>query len=241
MNVLIACEESQAVVTEFRNHGINAFSCDILKCSGGHPEWHINSDVIPLLNGCCTFKTEDGKRYKITNEWDAIIAFPPCTDLAVSGTKYFEVKRNDGRQRKAIEFFCSFFNAKCNHIAIENPVNIIGGKYITKYFPDLCEKFNLPRKPNQRIQPWMFGDNFSKTTCLWLKGLPELHEQNAIKPEIEYLEWVDPKTGKKKKQDKWSAYMKHKDRGLLRSKTFPGIAKAMGEQWTAYLNSQKEV
>lgn len=133
MNILIACEESQEVCKAFRKKGHNAFSCDIQDCSGGHPEWHIKQDVLPLLNGKCTFKTVTGEEHKIIDKWDMIIAFPPCTDLAVSGASCFERKRTDGTQRKSIEFFCQFFNADCDKISIENPINIIGGKYIYIY------------------------------------------------------------------------------------------------------------
>lgn len=123
--ILIACEESQRVCTEFRNLGHTAYSCDIIDPSGNHPEWHIKQDVIPLLNGG-SFKTMDGINHT-TPRWDLIIAFPPCTHLATSGARYFESKRLDGRQREAIEFFCQFLTADCDHIAIENPQNIISG------------------------------------------------------------------------------------------------------------------
>lgn len=138
--VLIACEESQAVCTAFRKRGFEAYSCDILPCSGGHPEWHIQDDALKHLN----------------EDWDLIIAHPPCTDLAVSGARHFEKKRADGRQREAIEFFCKFLELDCKHVAIENPVGIISGNYIKQYFPDLAEKYSLPLKQNQIIHPWMF-------------------------------------------------------------------------------------
>ena len=157
MKVLVACEESQRVCIEFRKLGHEAYSCDILPCSGGHPEWHIQDDVLKHLEG-----------------WDMIIAFPPCTDLAVSGARHFEKKRNDGRQRKSIEFFCNFLDLPCKYVAVENPVNIISGDYVCKWFPDIAEKYGLPRKPAQIIQPYYFGDPHRKTTCLWLKELPEL-------------------------------------------------------------------
>jgi hypothetical protein len=233
MKILVACEESQRVCTEFRNKGHKAYSCDIIDCSGGHPEWHIKEDVLPLLNGNCSFKTTDGTEHEIGGKWDMIIAFPPCTHLAVSGAAHFEKKRADGRQREGIELFCQFFNADCDKIMIENPVNIIAGDYIPKWFPDLAEKYNLPRKPTQRIQPYEHGDRARKTTCLWLKGLPALQPTNIVDcGEIrgngfsmgaasfyatdengKILSWNDPRTAK------------------IRSKTFPGIAKAMAEQW----------
>ena len=149
MNILIACEESQTVCKAFREKGHNAFSCDIQNQSGGHPEWHIMQDVLPLLNGNCKFKTTDGTEHEILGKWDMIIAHPPCTDLAVSGARHFEKKRNDGRQRASIEFFSAFLNAKCDKVVIENPIGIIsGGDYIKKYFPDLLEKYNYHKMPS---------------------------------------------------------------------------------------------
>lgn len=164
MNILIACEESQRVCTEFRKLGHNAFSCDIIECSGGHPEWHIRTDVVELLNGYCAFVTCDGNvHYELWScKWDMIIAFPPCTHLAVSGSRHFERKREDGRQRDAIEFFCKFLNADCDKIAIENPVGIISGDYILKWFPDIAMREGLPLKPTQIIQPYQFGHGYSK-------------------------------------------------------------------------------
>ena len=128
MKVLIACEESQAVCKEFRRLGHEAYSCDIIECSGGHPEWHIMQDVLPLLNGRCKFVTMDGVFHTIDGKWDMVIAFPPCTHLAVSGAAWFEKKRADGRQREGIEFFCRFLAIDCERVAIENPVGIISGE-----------------------------------------------------------------------------------------------------------------
>lgn len=204
MKILVACEESQAVTIELRKLGHEAYSCDILPCSGGHPEWHLQQDVIPLLK----------------EKWDMIIAFPPCTHLAVSGARHFEQKIKDGRQQQGIDFFMQFVNADCPRIAIENPIGIMSTKY---------------RKPDQIIQPWMFGDKYTKSTCLWLKGLPKLKPTNIVE-HGEYFEWVD-KNGKKKRQPKWfyEALKKAKtseERSILRSKTFPGIALAMATQWT---------
>ena len=233
--ILVACEESQAVTKELRGLGFEAYSCDIIDQSGNHPEWHIMSDVLRLLNGNCTFKTTDGENHTINGKWDMIIAFPPCTHLAVSGAKHFEKKRADGRQREGIEFFCQFLTADCDRISIENPVNIISGEYITKWFPDLAEKYGLPIKPTQRIQPYEFGHETKKTTCLWLKGLPKLIPTNIVEPKIrtykggarfgvgigqvydengKSIPFHDPRTAK------------------ARSKTFPGVAKAMADQWT---------
>jgi hypothetical protein len=151
MKILVACEESQAVTIELRKRGHEAFSCDLLPCSGGHPEWHIQGDVLPLMDG----------------GWDVIIAFPPCTDLAVSGARYFEQKKADGRQQRSVDFFMQFANANCPRVAIENPVGIMSG---------------LWRKPDQIIQPWQFGHDASKKTCLWLKGLPLLKHTAIVPP-----------------------------------------------------------
>lgn len=237
MNILIACEESQRVCTEFRSKGHRAFSCDIMPESGGHPEWHIKGDVLPLLNGDCEYRTQDGGFHRTLGKWDMIIAFPPCTHLAVSGAAHFQAKRLDGRQREGIEFFCKFFEADCDKISIENPVNIISGTYVYEWFPDIAKKYGLPIKPTQRIQPYYFGDHAKKTTCLWLKGLPRLAPTNMVDPGEFYtspdgrkyssgasadmardengkiLSWKDPRTA------------------IIRSKTFPGIAKAMADQW----------
>lgn len=220
---MIACEESQRVCTEFRNRGFFAYSCDIIDCSGGHPEWHIKRDVIPLLNGNCQFKTCDDVEHKINGYWNMIIAFPPCTHLAVSGAKHFEKKRNDGRQREGLDFFCKFFEAQCDLIAIENPVNIVSGDYATKWFPDIAEKYSLPRKPSQRIQPWMFGHGETKTTCLWLKNLPLLNPTDVVDGREQRIWRMAPSDTRSKE----------------RSKTYPGVAKAMAEQWGSYLLNKR--
>lgn len=143
MRILVACEESQTVTKELRRLGHEAYSCDIQPCSGGHPEWHLQVDALELLK----------------MSWDMLIAFPPCTDLAVSGARWFPEKRADGRQQRSIDFFMRFVRADCPRIAIENPVGIMSTEY---------------RKPSQIIQPWMFGHGETKATCLWLKGLPPL-------------------------------------------------------------------
>lgn len=230
MKILVACEESQAVTMELRKLGHEAYSCDVIECSGGHPEWHIKSDVIPLLSPgrstnysgvTCSVNTQNGDVIYLPEKWDMIIAFPPCTHLCVSGARHFKQKIADGRQQQGIDFFMKFANADCEKIAIENPIGIMSSKW---------------RKPNQIIQPWQFGDKFQKSTCLWLKGLPEL-EPTDIVEKGEFKEWVDKKTGKTKKQAMWffEALSKAKsaeERSKIRSKTFPGIAKAMTKQWT---------
>ena len=213
MRILIACEESQRVCIEFRRKGHEAYSCDILDCSGGHPEWHIKDDVIKHL--------DDG--------WDMIIAFPPCTHLCVSGARHFEKKRKDGRQREGIEFFCKFLEADCKRICIENPIGIISGDYIAEWFPDLAKKHNLPVKPTQIIQPYFFGDHARKSTCLWLKNLPALVPTQIVEPELITYKCSDGKITTFSK-DMVIGITKG-NRSVIRSKTYPGIAKAMAEQW----------
>ena len=197
MKILVACEESQAVTIELRKLGHDAYSCDIQECSGGHPEWHIQGDVT----------------HQLKKTWDMIIAFPPCTDLAVSGAAWFEQKRKDGRQQASIDFFMLFANANCERIAIENPVGIMSTHW---------------RKPDQKIQPYWFGDEAQKTTCLWLKGLPNLEPTSIVGKG----EFITHKSGKTR--PKWFAdafKLSPEERRKVRSKTFQGIAKAMAEQW----------
>lgn len=224
MRVLVACEESQRVCIEFRRLGHEAYSCDIEECSGSHPEWHIQNDVIPLLNGDCSFWTVDGIEHRVLGKWDMIIAFPPCTYLTVAGNRWFDVGRygdkaieREKSRENGKKFFMQFVNADCERIAIENPIGVMNTEY---------------RKPDCIIQPWQFGDNARKATCLWLKGLPELRpteivdygeiysggyskgaNANWVEKDGKILRWNDPETAK------------------IRSKTFPGIAKAMAEQW----------
>ncbi len=233
LNILIACEESQAICNELRGMGHEAYSCDIQECSGGHPEWHIHQDVLPILNGCCDFTTQDGESHHIGKKWDMIIAHPPCTYLTVSGAWCYDVNRFGEKairrmklREEAEDFFMAFANADCEHIAIENPVGTMSSKW---------------RKPDQIIQPWYFGDPYMKTTCLWTKNLPKLVQTHFEKPVIEYKEWID-KNGKKKRQDMASfkcAGMSREERQRQRSKTFPGIAKAIAEQWSEYLLAEK--
>ncbi len=198
MKILLACEESQAVTKEFRMLGHEAYSCDILPTSGDHPEWHLQQDVEPLLK----------------DDWDLIIAFPPCTHLAVSGAAWFEQKRLDGRQQQGIDFFMLFTDLSCEKVAIENPVGIMSSNY---------------RKPDQIIQPYEFGDPYSKKTCLWLKGLPKLLPTNQVKPEPRKVF----KSGNSMPAWYADAWGKSpEERSKIRSKTFPGIARAMAEQWS---------
>lgn len=192
MRILVACEESQAVCKAFRELGHEAYSCDIEPCSGGRPEWHLQVDALELLK----------------MQWDMILAFPPCTDLAVSGAAWFEEKRKDGRQQRAIEFFMKFANADCDRIAIENPVGIMSTYW---------------RKPDQIVQPYMFGHPEQKKTCFWLKGLPPLKETKNVYDEM--------MKRPKKERERLHYLPPSPERAKIRSKTFPGIAKAMAEQW----------
>ena len=216
MRVLVACEESQAVCIEFRRLGHEAYSCDIDPCSGGHPEWHLQCDALELLK----------------MKWDMILAFPPCTYLTVAGNRWFDVEKYKDKavermksRETAKQFFMAFANADCPKIAIENPVGIMSTQY---------------RRPDQIIQPWMFGHNASKGTCLWLKGLPRLHPTDIVvdKDKRKENQLVDS-------DGKLSGFMTRDERGKLlqwndpktaklRSKTFPGIARAMAEQWGGY-------
>lgn len=194
MRVLLACEESQACCKEFRRLGHEAYSCDLLPASGGAPQWHIQADALEVCK----------------MEWDMVIAFPPCTNLAVSGARWFPEKRRNGSQLMGEGFFLAF--TALDHVprvAIENPIGIMSREY---------------RKPDQIIQPWMFGHPETKATCLWLKGLPPLVPTNDVSAEMAELPDSE-------------AHRVHNmspgpQRAALRSKTYPGIARAMAEQWT---------
>ena len=201
LRVLVACEESQRVTIELRKLGHEAYSCDIQPESGGHPEWHIQADVLPLLS----------------ERWDMIIAFPPCTYLSNAGARWLYAggKLNEERYRKGLEakeFFLKFYNADCPRIAIENPVS--------------SRVFSMPPH-SQEIQPYMFGEPYTKKTRLWLKGLPPLLPTRIVDPIGPY---VPAGTGRKDKS-KYGAAKRGED-AKNRAKTFPGIAKAMAEQWT---------
>lgn len=220
MKVLVACEESQRVTKEFRRLGHEAYSCDILACSGGFPEWHIMEDVIPLLLGDCIFHTCDGSVHEIRGAWDMVIAFPPCTYLTVTGNRWFNISRYGEKaikrykdREEAADFFMQFVNCNSPKIAIENPI----GHMSTAY-----------QKPTQIIHPYMFGDPARKATCLWLKGLPKLTPTHIVEPEI-----IRYKNGSGTDNPWHMETMKlpPNERATARSKTFPGIAKAMAEQW----------
>ena len=227
MNVLVACEESQRVCTAFREKGHNAFSCDILPCSGGHPEWHIHGDVLQFLNPTVLFPGEvpgiqfftmDNEYHCFPGKWDLIIAHPPCTYLTLAGNKWFKPEFADRfpdrqKQRKeAVDFFMAIANADCDRIAIENPVGIMSSQW---------------RKPDQYIEPYMFGDPEKKKTGLWLKGLPLLKPTNIVEPVI-----IHCKSGAN--EPRWhmeTMRLPREERSRVRSQTFIGIAKAIAEQW----------
>ncbi len=209
MKILVACEESQRVCTAFRAKGHEAYSCDIVMCSGNHPEWHIWSNVTPLLNGDCTFRTCDGQAHTVTGKWDMILAFPPCTYLSRAGsTSLFRKSGMDqeryDRGQRAASFFRSILDADCDKICIENPVPI--------------KIFGLP-EPTQIIQPYYFGVPVSKMTLLWLKGLPFLCPTNVVEPQYTFTTYPLFKNGKGKYKQK------------NRSKTFEEIAEAMALSW----------
>lgn len=235
LKVLVACEESQKVCSEFRRLGHIAYSCDLLNCSGGHPEWHFNMDVLEVIKiGGGTL--QNGNEAFIDGKWDIMIAHPPCTFLAVSGARWFyhpedknlpiEKRRPHPKfpnrmkdREEGAAFFETLANANINHIAVENPIGIMNTRY---------------RKPDQIVQPYHFGDEASKSTCLWLKNLPPLEKTNVVGTG----EWVELSSGKR--LPKWysDALVKAKtseERRNLRSKTFSGFAKALAEQWSDYV------
>lgn len=229
--VLVACEESQRVCAAFREKGHEAYSCDILEPSGGHPEYHILGDAISILNGG-TFRTMDGKTHFV-DRWDMIIAHPPCTYLTVAGNRHFNVERYGEKaiqrykdREMAVRFFMTFIEADCDKIAVENPIGIMSTRY---------------KKPSQIIQPYYFGDHARKATCLWLKGLPNLKPTHIV----DYGEImnggysVGAHADGRDASGKW---LKFTDSELsrLRSKTFPGIARAMADQWGIILMKMED-
>ncbi len=222
--VLIACEESQAITKEFRALGHEAFSCDILPCSGGHPEWHIQGDVFNVID----------------QNWDLMIAHPPCTYLSQSGTQWYyhpddkhlpvdqrrphpRYPNRESDRQSAIEFVIRLYESNIPRIAIENPVGTLSTAW---------------RKPDQIIQPWMFGDSANKSTCLWLKNLPLITPTDIV-DKGEFFEFIG-NNGKLKRQPMWyykalSQAKTPAERRTLRSKTFQGMAKAIANQWSKVL------
>jgi site-specific DNA-cytosine methylase len=214
LNVLIACEFSGAIRNEFRKLGHNAFSCDIVPSVDNSP-YHYQCDVRNVINAY---------------EWDLLIAHPPCTYLTLAGNRWFKDEYKDKYPTRlqdredGVSFFMELMNANIPHIAVENPIGIMSSRY---------------RKPDQIIQPWQFGDPFQKSTCLWLKDLPQLQHTDVVS-KGEFIEWQCKKTGRTKRQPKWyaEAFQKTQDpveRQKIRNTTFPGIAKAIAEQYSNYI------
>lgn len=227
LKVLVACEESQRVCSAFRELGHEAYSCDIIDCSGDHPEWHIKQDVLPILSPTekgIDFSTVDGTAHHV-DRWDLIIAHPPCTYLTNTGNRWFDESKygEKARQRKldrelAAAFFMEFINADCDHIVVENPIGCMSTRY---------------KKPSQIIQPYEYGHHDRKSTCLWIKGLPNLKPTEIVDPQLQ-------KMGDGKLYSEWhikTFNMPKEERAKERSKTFPGIAAAMANQWSEYLCS----
>ena len=234
-NVLIACEESQTVCKAFRKLGFNAYSCDILPCSGGHPEWHLHCDVLGVIRDKRGV-LETGEDFFLDGEWDLMIAHPPCTYLSVSGARWyyhpndkdlpveqrrphpnFPTRAQD--RKEAIEFFLALANANIPRIALENPVGIMS---------------KLFRKPNQIVQPYWFGDEATKTTCLWLKNLPDLTPTKIV-GKGERVVLSSGKSLPKWYSDSFNTKISTEMRRTLRSKTFQGFADAMADQWSKIL------
>lgn len=217
MKILVACEESQALTIELRKLGHEAYSCDIIDQSGGHPEWHIIGNVLPLLNGRCTFSTSDGTQHVITDRWDMIVAFPPCTKTSNAGARHLwkggklNIQRYyEGLCGKAL--FLAIWAADCDKVIIENPTP--------------SKVFDYP-PPTQVVQPYEHGHPFTKKTLLWERGVPPLVPTNIVEPERTWC----PSGSYSGKHGEKHRGMFTTDRAKNRSKTFPGIAKAMAEQW----------
>lgn len=222
MRVLVACEESQEVCNAFRALGHEAYSCDIQECSGGHPEWHIRGDCLPLLNGNCTFQTADTHTHTQTGKWDLIIAHPPCTYISNAGAcRLYPRKGELDKDRyikglKGKEFFMSFWwygYFGCGAMVIENPVP--------------SSIYELP-KPTNIIQPYEFGEEYSKKTYLWEFGVPHLMPTELV---ANFKPYVSCGTSRNKGNKEKSGYSRAGGASRSRSKTFPGVAKAMAEQW----------
>lgn len=240
MNVLIACEESQTVCAAFRKLGFNAYSCDLVECSGGHPEWHLLGDALDVIknNGGIT---QDGK-HVVIDKWHLMIAHPPCTYLTSSGAKWYyhpedkhlpiEDRRPHPKfphrkqdQDAAVDFFMALYNTNIPYIAIENPVGVMSSRF---------------RKPDQIVQPYMFGNSARKTTCLWLKGLPLL-EPTKLVDEGESIVFRSGKKMPKWYCDALTNAKTDAERRKLRSKTFDGIAQAMAQQWGEFVLQQEKI
>lgn len=224
INVLVACEESQRVCMAFRERGFNAFSCDIQECSGGHPEYHILGDAVKALDAG-EITTMDGRTHSIP-KWDLLIAHPPCTYLSNAGARHLWKGHQLQADRvmlgiKARDFFMEFYRAKIPLVAVENPVP--------------SKIFVMPEH-SQIIQPYHFGHPYTKRTCLWLRNLPPLEPTNIVEP----TETWCPSGSYSHKHGEQHKGMFTTDRAKNRSKTFPGIAKAMAEQWGDYILQEDE-
>lgn len=223
LNVLVACEESQAICIAFRKTGHRAFSCDLQDCSGGHDEWHIKGNCLDVIDGDCFFTTCDGKTHFQNGEWDLVIAHPPCTYMSKAGARWMYPVAgviDPKRLRLALDaksFFDKCKGARCNHIAVENPRPL--------------KVVNLP-PPTQVIQPFQFGEPYSKATCLWLKGLPPLRPTEIV---AEHTPFLPSNVSGAKKGQKWSRGVAHNAKDA--SKTFKGIATAIAAQWGNYLGN----
>lgn len=226
LKILIACEESQAITLEFRARGHEAYSCDLQECSGGAPQWHVKGDVLALLTPGGQFTTQDGTTHEKPQKWDLIIAHPPCTYMSKAGARWMYPKAGQiSPERLALamearDFYYVFRRANCDHVAIENPVPL--------------KVVNLP-KETQKVQPYEYGDPYSKATLLWIKGLPRLKPTNVLS---EYQPWMPSNTGGFAKGQKGSRGVAHDAKTA--SKTFPGIARAIADQWGGYLMDLKE-
>lgn len=236
MRALIACEESQAVCIALRKLGWEAYSCDILECSGEHPEWHICEDVIPLVNGNCSFRTMDGVKHTIEGKWDLLVAFPPCTYLTNTGNRWFNVERYGEKavqrwrdRKEAIKFFMVFANADCDRIIIENPIGVMSTEW---------------RKPDQIIHPYYFAESEDdencerKATCLWMSGVKPLTYEIKYQPRV-----IQYKNGKGT-DSPWhmeTMSLPPAERARARSKTYPGVAKALAEQITEQITRQNDL
>ena len=227
--VLIACEESQRVCKAFRKRGIAAYSCDIVPCKfTDNPEWHIVCDVFEIIDGYTNFYTQDGEIHDevAASVWDLIIAHPPCTYLTCTGNRWFDKERygwraeeREAKRREAIDFFMAFTKVEAGAIVIENPIGCMSSFW---------------RKPDQIIQPYYFGDPYRKATCLWFIGdIIPLKPTRIVEPEIYYYTAAN---GKRKSDSKWRMTgLTGRNRAEVRSRTFPGTARAMAEQWGKYL------
>lgn len=251
LNVLIACEESQACCRAFRNLGHNAYSCDLFECSGTifgtnveepHPEWHFNHDITTVLDKS-DLTLQNGKKALIKGEWDLMIGHPPCTYLAVSGAQWYyhpedknlpvEKRRPHPRypnrandREDGVKFFLFLASANIKRVVIENPVGIMSTRW---------------RKPDQSIQPYMFGDPYSKNTCLWIKNLRPLHSSKATDDKGERIVFGSGKTQPKWYSDGFTKTKTPEERQKWRSKTFPNVARAFAEQWSIQISAEENI